>query len=65
MKLIRYLYTKPIVDASEVAKVLIVNISTVNRLIQAFEKSGILIEKTGFKRNRIFIFEKYLKLFEQ
>ena len=65
MKLIRYLYTKPIVDAAEVAKILAVNISTANRLIQDFEKLGILSEKTGFKRNRIFIFEKYLNLFER
>jgi Fic family protein len=65
MQLIRYLYTKPIVDATEVAKVLAVNISTANRLIQDFEKLSILCEKTGFKRNRIFIFEKYLNLFEQ
>jgi len=64
MQLIRYLYTKPIVDASEVTKVLAVNISTANRLIQDFEKLGILNEKTGFKRNRIFIFENYLNLFE-
>ena len=65
MRLIRYLYTKPIVDASEAAKVLAVNISTANRLIQDFEKLGILSEKTGFKRNRIFIFQKYLNLFER
>ncbi|MEI6899093.1 MAG: Fic family protein, partial [Bacteroidota bacterium] len=65
IQLIRYLYTKPIVDASEAAKVLEVNISTANRLIQDFEKLGILCEKTGFKRNRIFIFEKYLNLFER
>jgi len=65
VQLIRYLYTKPVVNASEVAKVLAVNISTANRLIQDFEKLGILSEKTGFKRNRIFIFEKYLNLFER
>jgi Fic family protein len=65
MQLIRYLYTKPVLDGSEVAKVLAVNISTANRLIQDFEKLGILREKTGFKRNRIFIFKKYLNLFER
>jgi Fic family protein len=64
MQLIRYLYTKPVVDAAEVAKILAVNISTANRLIQDFEKLNILNEKTGFKRNRIFVFEKYLNLFE-
>ena len=65
MELIRYLYTKPIVDAPEVAKVLEVNISTAHRLIQEFEKLKILKEQTGFKRNRIFIFEQYLNLFNR
>jgi predicted transcriptional regulator len=53
------------VDAAEVAKILAVNISTANWLIQDFEKLGILNEKTGFKRNRIFIFKQYLNLFER
>ena len=65
IRLIRYLYTKPIIDAAEVAKVLAVNISTANRLIQDFENLNILCEKTGFKRNRIFVFEQYLHLFER
>lgn len=60
---ITYLYSKPIIDAAEVAKVLNVNISTAHRLIQDFEKLKILKEQTGYKRNRIFIFENYLNLF--
>jgi Fic family protein len=63
MELIRYLYSKPIVDANEIARVLKVNISTAHRLIQDFEKLNILREQTGYKRNRIFIFEDYIKLF--
>ncbi len=62
-KLITYLYSKPIVDANEIAKVLEVNISTAHRLIQDLEKLKILKEQTGYKRNRVFIFENYLKLF--
>ena len=65
MKLIRYLYSKPIVDANEIATALEVNISTAHRLIQDFEKLEILIEQTGYKRNRIFVFEEYLRLFER
>ncbi len=60
---INYLYSKPVVDATEVAKVLNVNISTAHRLIQDFEKLNILKEQTGYKRNRVFIFENYLNLF--
>jgi DNA-binding MarR family transcriptional regulator len=65
MEFIRYLYKKPIVDASEVAGVLGVNISTANRLIQDFENLKILKEQTGFKRNRIFVFEQYIRLFDR
>jgi Fic family protein len=63
LELIRYLYSKPIVDANEIATNLEVNISTVHRLIQEFEKLKILTEQTGYKRNRVFIFDDYIKLF--
>ena len=63
LELIRYLYSKPIVDANEIANNLEVNISTAHRLIQDFEKLKILIEQTGYKRNRVFIFDDYIKLF--
>jgi ribosomal protein S25 len=43
--------------------VLDVDISTAQRLLKDFEKLNILKEKTGFKRNRIFVFEEYLRLF--
>ncbi len=63
LELMRYLYSKPIVDANEIATALDVNISTAHRLSQDFEKLKILIEQTGNKRNRVFIFEDYVKLF--
>jgi Fic family protein len=64
LALIRYLYSKPIVDANEVAIALEVNISTAHRLIQDFENLKILVEQTGYKRNRVFVFEAYIKLFK-
>ena len=64
MELIKYLYSKPIVDANELATALEVNVSTAHRLVQDFEKLGILKEQTGYKRNRIFVFENYLNLFK-
>ncbi len=63
-ELLNYLYSKPLVDTNEVAKVLKVNIATSHRLIDEFERLDILKEKTGYKRNRVFIFEKYLDLFQ-
>ncbi len=62
-ELLHYLYGKPIVDMSEVARVLKVNISTSHRLLKDFEKLKILNEKTGYKRNRVFMFDEYLDLF--
>jgi len=62
--LMKELYKRPIVHASEVASLLKINITTANRLINDFIRMGILIEQTGFKRNRIFAFKKYIQLFE-
>jgi Fic family protein len=64
MEFVHYLYSHPIIDAGEIANVLEINASTANRLIQDFEKLGILLEQTGYKRNRIFVFEDYMKLFK-
>ena len=64
MELIKYLYSKPILRANEIASTLEINISTAHRLIQDFERLGILKEQTGYKRNRIFVFEYYLNLFK-
>jgi Fic family protein len=61
---LHFLYSKPITDSQETAKQLSVNPSTAIRLIEDFVRLGILKEITGYKRNRVFVFEKYLKLFE-
>ncbi len=61
---LHYLYRKPITESMDVAQYLKINPSTALRLIEDFVRLGILKEITGFKRNRIFVFEQYLKLFE-
>ncbi|MFZ2172115.1 MAG: Fic family protein [Methylococcaceae bacterium] len=60
---LQYLYSKPITDAGDVAEALAINVSTALRLIDDFIKLNILIEITGFKRNRAFAFDDYIKLF--
>jgi Fic family protein len=60
---LQFLYSKPITDASDVAEALEINVSTALRLIDDFIKLKILEETTGYKRNRIFAFEDYIKLF--
>jgi Fic family protein len=60
---LKYLYRHPISDAADVAHALEINVSTALRLIDDFIKLKILIEITGFKRNRVFVFEEYMTLF--
>ena len=60
---LQVLYSKPIIDAAETAEALEINITTALRLIDDFIKLKILKEVTGYKRNRIFIFDDYMKLF--
>ncbi|MBU4479204.1 MAG: Fic family protein [Candidatus Omnitrophica bacterium] len=61
---LHYLYSKPVIDSQEISKELSINTSTALRLIEDFINLGILKEITGYKRNRIFVFSRYLKLFE-
>lgn len=61
---LHYLYSKPVTDSQEVSRRLSINPSTALRLIEDFIRLGILKEITGYKRNRVFIFEKYIQLFE-
>ncbi|MCX6205612.1 MAG: Fic family protein [Bacteroidetes bacterium] len=62
-KLLQNLYSQPITDMQSIAIALNVSIPTVSRLLNDFIRLGILVELTGFKRNRVFVFEQYVKLF--
>lgn len=61
---LHYLYSKPITDSQDVAEAFSINLSTALRLIEDFVRLDILRETTGYKRNRVFVFSKYVKLFE-
>ncbi|MBU1297544.1 MAG: Fic family protein [Bacteroidetes bacterium] len=62
-ELMTLLYTSPAVSSAHIAEKLGISIPTANALIQDFVQLGILRETTGAKRNRIFLFYDYLKLF--
>ncbi len=61
--LLMYLYKKPIVNATVVAKNLGLSSRATNELLKDMENMGLLKEMTGYKRNRVFAFDPYLKLF--
>ncbi len=62
-KLVSFLYRKPLINVKDVENILNVTTKPANGIIQEFEKLGILKEVTGYKRNRLFLFEDYFKLF--
>ncbi|HJY64288.1 MAG TPA: Fic family protein, partial [Ignavibacteria bacterium] len=61
--LMKILFSNPIITTKSVSSAINFTIRPSNELIKCFVKIGILKEITGFKRNRVFIFEDYLKLF--
>ncbi|MDR0793986.1 MAG: Fic family protein [Chitinophagaceae bacterium] len=62
---LNYLYSKPVVTVPDVIETLHITKPTAHALIKDFQNLEILKEQTGYKRNRIFVFERYLKLFEK
>ena len=63
--LLLYLYRKPVTTMTDIVKHLKITKQTASILINDFQRLDILKEQTGFKRNRIFWFDAYLKLFDK
>ncbi|HEC43806.1 MAG TPA: Fic family protein [Bacteroides sp.] len=64
MRVVEFLYNKPVVNAQIVAEVTELSLPSAYKLIEDLEKMKILTEITGSKRNRSFIFSDYIKLFQ-
>lgn len=64
-KLIEFLYQKPIISVGDTIEPLNVSKQTANALVKEFEEKGILKEITGYERNKLFIFDKYLTIYSQ
>ena len=62
-KFVHYLYSKPIVSINDVVERFKIAKNSAISLVSDFEKRKILKELTGYKRNRLFAFDDYLKLF--
>ena len=62
MQFLYFLFGKPIVTGTDVQSELKLSPKAANALIDIFVEKGILTETTGFRRNRIFVFNDYLKI---
>ena len=63
--LLRHLYRRPAVTATQVSEILGVTHQTASALLNKMVVDEILVEVTGYQRNRIFLFSKYVRLFSE
>lgn len=64
MVLLHHLFKKPVTSVKSVQSITGLSPKAANDLVQAFMKEKLLVETTGYQRNRIFLFEEYLKMFQ-
>ena len=63
LRLLHELFKKPVTSVMEVQKVTGLTYKGANELVKVFVKQKILKEITGNRRNRIFVFDEYVKMF--
>jgi Fic family protein len=63
--LVNLLYKYPVIDAGLASSALKSTPATISTLFKEFQRLEILRETTGFKRNRIFVFQEYIDCFER
>lgn len=54
-----------IISISDIIEPLEMSKPTANSLVKEFESRGILKEVTGYQKNKLFVFEKYLDIYSQ
>ena len=64
-RLMRHLYARPVVDIKSVTALLDTTTNTATSLIDDLVAHGVLSEMTGQRRNRLFLFRDYMKLFSE
>jgi len=62
-KLIQHLYAYPAISLTGIEHVLGIKRNPARELLSGLERLGVLEEMTGFKRNRVFLFQRYLAIF--
>lgn len=61
--LLRHLYSRPAITATEASTLLGISHQAASTLLNKLVDDGVLVEITGYQRNRIFFFSRYVQLF--
>lgn len=62
--LLNNLFSKPIINVKDIQEITGLSSKAAYDLVKAFVETGILKETRGYQRNRVFIFEEYVKMFK-
>lgn len=65
LRLLDLLFQRPLLNVNFVKDSMKVTFVTANRLVERFERLGLLEESTGRQRNRIYRYTPYLQLFDE
>lgn len=63
--LMRHLYARPVVDVRQAVSLLGCTPNTASSLIADLAARGVLVEVTGQRRHRLFVFRDYAELFRR
>ncbi len=64
-QLMQHLYGRPVIDVKSAAGLLSTTPNTATSLINDMVEHGVLLEVTGQRRNRLFLFKDYIELFNR
>ena len=62
-KVLEYLYQRPIVAVADVEALTGTSYTAANMLVSRLVELGVLVEATGYRRNRLFRYQAYIELF--
>ncbi|WP_086225946.1 Fic family protein [Campylobacter devanensis] len=62
-KVVDFLYNEPQVTRNKLVEGTGIKLTTINGIVKVLLSEGIIKEVTGYTRNQIFVFEKYINLF--
>jgi Fic family protein len=63
LELLYSLFKNPVITVKQAQEATGLSAKAANELVAAFAEQGILVETTGFQRNRVFAFSEYIALF--